>query len=129
MYEDIEHSPDWGASFDAWSALFLKLYSMQWGDRDGTGTDYKTHLCVFAMMPTSYVKRNDDHLPRQARDTHQKGDQKPEGVFLAEGWIAKRLPLLVRGLTLDGWQEQSVPALRGAFWQVCEQRHFFSRSL
>ena len=63
MYEDIEHSPDWGASFDAWTAVFLELYAQQWGDKDG--------------------------------------------------WIQRRLPLLVRGLTLDGWQEQTVPSLRG----------------
>ena len=29
MYEDIEHSPDWGASFDAWLAVFMKLYAKQ----------------------------------------------------------------------------------------------------
>ena len=29
MYEDIEHSPDWGASFDAWLAVFMKLYARQ----------------------------------------------------------------------------------------------------
>ena len=35
MYEDIEHSPDWGASFDAWSAIFLQQYADRWGDKDG----------------------------------------------------------------------------------------------
>jgi hypothetical protein len=66
-YEDIEHSPDWGASFDAWSAVFMALYANEWGDHDG--------------------------------------------------WVARRLPLLRRGLSLDGWQQHSTPALQGAFWQ------------
>ena len=26
-YLDIEHSPDWGASFDAWNAVFMQLYA------------------------------------------------------------------------------------------------------
>ena len=34
-----------------------------------------------------------------------------------DGWIAARLPMLRRGLALDGWQQQSVPSLAGAFWQ------------
>lgn len=35
IYLDIEHSPDWGASFDAWSAVFMAQYADRWGDKDG----------------------------------------------------------------------------------------------
>ena len=34
-----------------------------------------------------------------------------------DNFIRDRYPLLRRGLSLDGWQQQSVPALQGAFWQ------------